>query len=132
MPEVTIDVSFMPFANSMSGIDAVSYTHLDVYKRQVGALARLMSQAMRRLAGCISKNGCTVIFINQLRQKIGVMSVSYTHLDVYKRQDVHEPIIERAVFEQVQQKRGKMRKRQAKDGERSMFSGLLVLSLIHI
>ena len=38
----------------------------------VGALARLMSQAMRRLAGCISKNGCTVIFINQLRQKIGV------------------------------------------------------------
>ena len=40
--------------------------------------------------------------------------------------DVHEPIIERVVFEQVQQKRGKMRKRQAKDGERSMFSGLLV------
>ena len=40
--------------------------------------------------------------------------------------DVHEPIIERAVFEQVQQKRGKMRKRQAKDGERNMFSGLLV------
>ena len=40
--------------------------------------------------------------------------------------DVHEPIIERAVFEQVQQKRGKMRKRQAKDGERSMFSGLLI------
>ena len=39
----------------------------------VGALARLMSQAMRRLAGIISKNNCTVIFINQLRQKIGVM-----------------------------------------------------------
>ena len=39
----------------------------------VGALARLMAQAMRRLAGAISKNGCTVIFINQLRQKIGVM-----------------------------------------------------------
>ena len=38
----------------------------------VGALARLMSQAMRRLAGAISKNNCTVIFINQLRQKIGV------------------------------------------------------------
>ncbi|MBR5094876.1 MAG: DNA recombination/repair protein RecA, partial [Oscillospiraceae bacterium] len=36
-------------------------------------LARLMSQAMRRLAGAISKNNCTVIFINQLRQKIGVM-----------------------------------------------------------
>ena len=40
--------------------------------------------------------------------------------------DVHEPIIERAVFEQVQQKRGKMRKRQAKGRERSMFFGLLV------
>lgn len=39
----------------------------------VGALARLMSQAMRRLAGAISKNSCTVIFINQLRQKIGVV-----------------------------------------------------------
>ena len=39
----------------------------------VGALARLMSQAMRRLAGAISKSGCTVIFINQLRQKIGIM-----------------------------------------------------------
>ncbi len=39
----------------------------------VGVLARLMSQAMRRLAGAISKNNATVIFINQLRQKIGVM-----------------------------------------------------------
>ncbi len=39
----------------------------------VGALARLMSQAMRRLAGAISKNNCTVIFINQLRQKIGTV-----------------------------------------------------------
>ena len=39
----------------------------------VGMLARLMSQAMRRLAGAISRNNCTVIFINQLRQKIGVM-----------------------------------------------------------
>lgn len=39
----------------------------------VGVLARLMSQAMRRLAGAISRNNCTVIFINQLRQKIGVV-----------------------------------------------------------
>ncbi len=38
----------------------------------VGVLARLMSQAMRRLAGAISKSNCTVVFINQLRQKIGV------------------------------------------------------------
>ena len=38
----------------------------------IGLQARLMSQAMRRLAGAISKNNCTVIFINQLREKIGV------------------------------------------------------------
>ena len=41
-------------------------------------------------------------------------------------QNVHEPIIERAVFEQVQQKRGKMRKRRTSNGEHNMFSGLLV------
>ena len=39
----------------------------------VGLQARLMSQAMRKLAGAISKSGCTVIFINQLREKVGVM-----------------------------------------------------------
>lgn len=41
-------------------------------------------------------------------------------------QNIHEPIIERAVFEQVQQKRGKMRKRRTNNGEHNMFSGLLV------
>ena len=45
----------------------------DVGDAVVGALARLMSQALRRLAGAISKNNCTVIFINQLRLKIGNM-----------------------------------------------------------
>ena len=40
--------------------------------------------------------------------------------------DVHEPIIERSVFEQVQQKRGKIRKRRTNEGEHNMFSGLLV------
>ena len=39
----------------------------------VGVLARLMSQALRKLAGSISKTNCIVIFINQLREKIGVM-----------------------------------------------------------
>lgn len=41
-------------------------------------------------------------------------------------QDVHEAIIERAVYEQVQQKRGKIRKRRTNNGEHNMFSGLLV------
>ena len=39
----------------------------------VGLQARLMSQALRKLAGSISKTKCVVIFINQLREKIGVM-----------------------------------------------------------
>ena len=41
-------------------------------------------------------------------------------------QDVHEAIIERAMYEQVQQKRGKIRKRRTNNGEHNMFSGLLV------
>ncbi|MCE2521982.1 MAG: recombinase RecA [Rhodobacteraceae bacterium] len=40
---------------------------------QVGTQARLMSQAMRKLTGSISRSNCMVIFINQIRMKIGVM-----------------------------------------------------------
>lgn len=39
----------------------------------MGLHARLMSQALRKLTGTISKTNCTVFFINQLREKIGVM-----------------------------------------------------------
>ncbi len=39
----------------------------------VGLQARLMSKALRKLAGILSKGNCTVIFINQLREKVGVM-----------------------------------------------------------
>ena len=45
----------------------------DMGDSHVGQLARLMSQAMRKLAGALSKTGCAAIFINQLREKIGVM-----------------------------------------------------------
>jgi recombination protein RecA len=45
----------------------------DMGDHQVGAQARLMSQAMRKLTGSIAKTNCTVIFINQIRMKIGVM-----------------------------------------------------------
>ena len=45
----------------------------DMGDHQVGAQARLMSQAMRKLTGSIAKSGCMVIFINQIRMKIGVM-----------------------------------------------------------
>lgn len=40
---------------------------------QMGVQARLMSQAMRKLTGLVAKNKCLVIFINQIRMKIGVM-----------------------------------------------------------
>ncbi len=40
---------------------------------QVGLQARLMSKGMRKIAGVLAKTGCTVIFINQLREKVGVI-----------------------------------------------------------
>lgn len=40
---------------------------------QVGLHARLMSKAMRKLAGILNSNACTVVFINQLREKVGVI-----------------------------------------------------------
>lgn len=45
----------------------------DMGSSHVGLQARLMSQAMRKLAGSINKSGTTAIFINQLREKVGVM-----------------------------------------------------------
>ena len=45
----------------------------DMGDHQVGSQARIMSQAMRKLTGSISKSKCMVIFINQIRMKIGVM-----------------------------------------------------------
>ena len=45
----------------------------DMGDSHVGLQARLMSQALRKLTGVISKSNCIVIFINQLREKVGVM-----------------------------------------------------------
>jgi recombination protein RecA len=45
----------------------------DMGDHHVGLQARLMSQALRKLTGSVSKSNCTVIFINQIRMKIGVM-----------------------------------------------------------
>lgn len=45
----------------------------DMGDAPMGAQARLMSQALRKITGNIGKSGCTVIFLNQLRQKIGVV-----------------------------------------------------------
>ena len=45
----------------------------DMGDSHVGLQARLMSQALRKLAGAISKSNTVVIFINQLREKVGVL-----------------------------------------------------------
>ncbi len=45
----------------------------DMGDAHVGLQARLMSQALRKLTGIVSKTNCTVVFINQIRMKIGVM-----------------------------------------------------------
>ncbi|MGN1128385.1 MAG: recombinase RecA, partial [Candidatus Flemingiibacterium sp.] len=45
----------------------------DMSSSHVGLQARLMSQALKKLSGAVAKSNCVVIFINQLREKIGVM-----------------------------------------------------------
>ncbi|MBT4384963.1 recombinase RecA [Candidatus Peregrinibacteria bacterium] len=45
----------------------------DMGDAQMGLHARLMSQALRKLTGAVSKSNCTIIFLNQIRMKIGVM-----------------------------------------------------------
>lgn len=45
----------------------------DMGDAHVGLQARLMSQALRKLAGVINKSKCVIVFINQLREKVGVM-----------------------------------------------------------
>ena len=45
----------------------------DIGDAHVGLQARLMSQALRKLAGTVSRSNTCIIFINQLREKVGVM-----------------------------------------------------------
>lgn len=45
----------------------------DMGASHVGLHARLMSQALRKLSGAISKSNCVVVFINQLREKVGIV-----------------------------------------------------------
>ncbi len=59
--------------DSVAALTPKSELEGDMGDAQVGAQARLMSQAMRKLTGSISKTNCMVLFINQIRMKIGVM-----------------------------------------------------------
>ncbi|WP_239031763.1 recombinase RecA [Paroceanicella profunda] len=59
--------------DSVAALTPKSELEGEMGDHQVGAQARLMSQAMRKLTGSISRSNCMVIFINQIRMKIGVM-----------------------------------------------------------
>jgi recombination protein RecA len=59
--------------DSVAALTPKSELEGDMGDHQVGAQARLMSQAMRKLTGAINRSNCMVIFINQIRMKIGVM-----------------------------------------------------------
>ena len=59
--------------DSVAALTPKSEIEGDMGDHQVGAQARLMSQAMRKLTASIGRSNCMVIFINQIRMKIGVM-----------------------------------------------------------
>lgn len=84
-------------------------------------------------------NSSTVVKILSLQEYCGDVINFKTYSKSFKKKerlpnseenwavfkDVHDPIIKREIWEQVQQKRGKIRKRKTADGEKNMFSGLL-------
>ncbi len=63
----------MVVVDSVAALTPKSELEGDMGDASVGVQARLMSQAMRKLTGSISRSNCMVIFINQIRMKIGVM-----------------------------------------------------------
>ncbi|MEO0990576.1 MAG: recombinase RecA [Pseudomonadota bacterium] len=63
----------MVVVDSVAALTPKAELEGDMGDAQVGLQARLMSQAMRKLTGSISRSNCMVIFINQIRMKIGVM-----------------------------------------------------------
>ena len=63
----------MVVVDSVAALTPKSELEGDMGDSSVGVHARLMSKAMRKLTGSINRSGCTVIFINQIRMKIGVM-----------------------------------------------------------
>ena len=63
----------MVVVDSVAALTPKSELEGDMGDSSVGVHARLMSQAMRKLTGSISRSGCMVVFINQIRMKIGVM-----------------------------------------------------------
>ena len=82
--KIGVDIDNLYFSQPDNGEQALEITETmvrsgeaeidgDMGDSHVGQQARLMSQALRKLTAVINKTGCVVIFINQLREKIGVM-----------------------------------------------------------
>ena len=63
----------MVIIDSVAALTPKSEIEGEMGDSKMGLHARLMSQALRKLTGSISKTNCTVVFINQLREKIGIM-----------------------------------------------------------
>ncbi len=59
--------------DSVAALTPKAEIEWDMGDSHMGLQARLMSQALRKITGAINRSGCTVIFINQIRMKIGVM-----------------------------------------------------------
>ena len=77
--KTTLALHILASAQKEGGVDSVaallprSELEGEMGESSVGVIARLMSQALRKLAGTVSRTNCIVVFINQLREKIGVM-----------------------------------------------------------
>lgn len=95
-------------------------THSDPYRWGVSTVHKLLG--LQEYCGdVINFKSYSISYKNKKRHKN-----DSENMMVFK--DVHEPIIERALYEEVQLKRGKTRKRPMANGEKNMFSGLLVCS----
>ena len=68
-----VDSVSLVVVDSVAALTPKSEIEGDMGDMQMGSQARLMSQAMRKLTGSIGRSNCMVIFINQIRMKIGVM-----------------------------------------------------------
>ena len=110
--------------------------HIAVGGGQKGVDMQMEEQEARLIQDVLNLSEDEVRQITRFRRGEGLLCIGYNHVPIAFHasqqeywvvfKDVHEPIIERSVFEQVQQKRGKIRKRRTNEGEHNMFSGLLV------
>lgn len=71
--EFMVDKSDLIVVDSVSALVPKAEIDGQMGEAHVGLQARLMSQALRKLTGKAAKSGCTIIFVNQIRHKIGVM-----------------------------------------------------------